>query len=220
MKKQTNLKKVKNCLLIGLLGALLTVIAEFLQGFVPSTDTTDQLSKLFSSFYALPDWRIGIGATLGAVGILLQFFGLYAISLRFINPDHKAAKCYRAGMYLYAVLGAFVHILLSAMIYLYKVSYSVMLDFLIWFVLPSLLVFLAGYLLFSLAMLWLIGKGHTPYPKWLWVCNPLCGKLFITAVTAFLPPTALVNGIAYADMGISALLIFLTFLLLSKDVKK
>ncbi len=114
--------KIKRYMTIGLIGALITVCGEMLQGAVPSGEVADKMTTLFSSFDNLPVWRIGLGSTVGALGILLQFFGVYGIYLSFTNKGSKTAKVYNVGMYVFSILGSIVHVLMSMMIDAYKVS--------------------------------------------------------------------------------------------------
>ncbi len=206
-------QKIEKLILIGLIGALITVFGEMCQGAVPSGDTADRMTRLFSSFENLPVWRIGLGSTVGALGILMQFFGVYGIYLSFKNKESKTAKVYYWGMYIFSVIGAVVHVLMSVMVYVYKIGADMLLEFTLWFVLPILLIFFAGYIPFALAMALQFYKKQTPFYKWLWLLNPLFGKVFFGAITEVLPSGAITNGIAYSNMGLSSVLLFAVILL-------
>ncbi len=201
-------QKIEKLILIGLIGAIITVLAEMCQGAVPSADSGDRISRLFSSFENLPVWRIGIGSTVGAVGILMQFFGMYGIYLSFQNRETKAAKIYYWGMYIFSAVGAVVHILMSVMVYIYKIDIDLMIEFTLWFVLPILLIFFVGYISFGAAMAIQFYRKQTPFYRWLWVLNPLFGKVFFGAIAEILPSNALTNGIAYSNMGLSSAVLF------------
>ncbi len=205
-------QKIENFILIGLIGAVVTVCGEMCQGFAPSADTADKMAKLFSSFENLPVWRIGFGSTVGALGILMQFFGVYGIYLSFKDKTAKAAKTYYWGMYVFSIIGAIVHVLMSVMVYAYKISVDIMLEFTLWFVIPILVIFFTGYIPFAAAMALQFYKKQTPFYKWLWVLNPIFGKVFFGAITEILPSSALVNGIAYSNMGLSSLILFAVIL--------
>ncbi len=201
-------KKIRKYTILGLLGAVVTVFAEMMQGAVPSGNTADKMAALFSSFDNLAVWRIGVGSTVGAIGILMQFFGVYAIYLSFEDTNTKSAKVYHAGMYVFSVLGAIVHILMSFMIYGYKISMDAMIEVTIWFVLPLVVLFFAGYIPFAVAMAIQFFKKRTTFPKWIFILNPLLGKAFFNALTSVLPSSALVNGISFSNMGLSSVILF------------
>ncbi len=213
-------KKIKKYMILGLIGAVITVFAEMLQGAVPSGDAADKMTALFSSFDNLAVWRIGVGSTVGAIGILMQFFGVYAIYLSFEDKTTKSAKVYHAGMYVFSVLGAIVHILMSFMIYGYKISMDAMMEVTIWFVLPLVVLFFAGYIPFAIAMAIQFFKRRTPFPKWMFILNPLFGKAFFNIITAVLPSSAIVNGISFSNMGLSSVILFTVCLCMMRKVKE
>ncbi len=202
------LEKAKRYMVWGLIGALITVVGEMLQGAVPSSNAADKMTALFSSFENLAVWRIGLGSTVGALGILMQFFGVYGIYLTFTNRENRWARIYHAGMYVFSVIGSVVHVLMSFMVYSYKISMEAMMEVTVWFAAPIVVLFFIGYIPFAIAMAVQFRKGNTPFPKWLWFLNPLCGKAFFGAVTAILPGSALINGISYSNMGLSSVILF------------
>ncbi len=212
-------KQIKKHMIIGLIGAVITVFAEMMQGAVPSGDAADKMTALFSSFDNLAVWRIGVGSTVGVIGILMQFFGVYAIYLSFEDKTTKSTKVYHAGMYVFSVLGAIVHVLMSFMIYGYKISMDAMMEITIWFVLPIVIMFFAGYIPFAIAMAIQFFKKRTPFPKWMFILNPLIGKAFFNAITALLPSSAIVNGISFSNMGLSSVILFTVCLCMIQRVK-
>ncbi len=212
-------KKIKKYMILGLMGAVITVFAEMLQGAVPSGEAADKMTALFSSFDNLAVWRIGVGSTVGAIGILIQFFGIYAIYLLFEDKTTKSARIYHAGMYVFSILGAIIHVLMSFMIYGYKISMDAMMEITIWFVLPIMIMFFAGYIPFAVAMAIQFLKRRTPFPKWMFILNPLIGKIFFNAITAVLPSSAVVNGISFSNMGLSSVILFTICLCMLRSVK-
>ncbi len=206
-------KKIRRYMIIGLIGALVTVVGEMLQGAVPSGQVADKITSLFSSFDNLPVWRIGAGSTIGALGILFQFFGVYGIYLTFRNKESMAAKIYYAGMYVFSILGSIVHVLMSMMIDAYKISMEHMIEVTIWFVAPIVILFFLGYIPFAVAMAIQFWTKQSTLPKWLFWLNPLFGKIFFNVITAILPSSALVNGISFSNMGLSSVILFTAVLL-------
>lgn len=112
--------KIKRYLWLGILGALVTVAGELLQDAVTAPDGGNEMSRLFSAIEALPVWRIGLGSTLGGLGILMQWFGFQGIFLSFDNQVSRLARAYRFGNAGFTIIGAMMHILLSMWMYVYK----------------------------------------------------------------------------------------------------
>ncbi len=211
--------KIQKNIYLGLLGALVTVVGEMLQGAVVSINTTNKITALFSSFDNLPVWRIGLGSTIGALGILLQFFGVYAIYLTFKNQNYKYAKIYHIGMYVFSIIGAIVHVLMSMMVYAYKISMANMVEVTIWFVLPILVIFFICYIPFSISMAVQFYTKQSIFPKWFFILNPLFWKIAFAIVTGILPNSALTNGISYSNMGLSSVILFSSMLIYLKKHK-
>ena len=206
--------KIRKYLIIGLIGAIITVIGEMSQGFVATVDSSNLMMQEFETYASLPGWRHGFGSTVGAIGILLQFFGVHAIYLSFKNKDDKNSKRYKIGVFNYSVIGAIIHILLATSLYVLKISSELFMEYMIWFAMPFVIVFLIGYIWFSIIMFNKFCRNETIFPKWCCVLNPVIGKIFFNIVSALIPISALANGISYSNMGIAAIVIFA--ILLSK----
>ncbi len=210
-------KRIKKFMIVGLLGAVITLAAELLQGFAESASSENALDEIFSTVVNLSSWRIGLGSTLGAIGILMQFFGVYAIYLSFEDKNSISAKLYRVGAYNFSIVGAIVHVLMSVMLYVYKISYgsealNTVLDYTVWFALPIVVIFFALYILFSVVAFLQFWNKRTPFPKYFAFLNPLIGKAVINAISELLPNGALSNGLGYANMGLTSIVLF-SFLL-------
>jgi len=213
-----NMKIIERYLKIGLAAALLTVFGELLQGLAPSVSSGDMMTALLESHAALPVWRIGLGSSIGGIGILFQFFGVYAVYLSLNDKENKAASMLKLGAYNYAFVGTVIHILLSVMLYVYKLKNDLLLEFTVYFVTPFLLLFFLGYAAFCALMFYHLFRGKSIFPKWCCILNPLLGKVAIRMISALIPIPLLSNGIAYSNMGISAVVIF-TLLLMNVSKK-
>lgn len=211
--KCMNKSKIKKNLIVGLIGAVITVIGEMSQGLSETVHATNVMEETFATYATLPVWRIGFGSTVGAIGILLQYFGVYAIFLSFKDRNDKSSKLYKIGIYNYAFIGAIIHILMSLMIYIYKIDSELIIDFTKWFVAPFLIIFFIGYIWFCVIMFNKLRKRETIFPAWCCVLNPLIGKCFINIISVLVPITVLSNGISYSNMGITAVIMFLVLLL-------
>lgn len=201
-------RRIRKYLLIGLMGAIITVIGEMSQGLAETVAASDSMTELFATYETLPVWRIGLGSTVGAIGILLQYFGVYAIFLAFKDRDDKSSKIYKWGVYNYAFVGAIIHILMSLMIYIYKINSELVMDFTIWFVAPFLIFFFVGYIWFSIIMFNKFRRKETIFPAWCCVLNPILGKGFFNVVAMLIPVSVIANGVSYSNMGITAVVMF------------
>ena len=211
-------QKIRKYLGIGLAGAIITLAGELIEGLAESVEVDTNLAAMVAPFSTLPAWRLGLGSTLGAVGILLQFFGVMAIYLGFRNKDDGQARRYKAGVYNYVFVGAVIHVLLTCAMYVYKLDHGAVGEFMTWFCAPLLALFFVGYIWFSVIMFARIAKGATVFPRWCCVLNPLIGKLIFSVPEEFIPRTSPVldivcNGVSNANMGITAVIMFLVLLL-------
>ena len=141
------------------------------QGFVATIDSSNLMMQEFETYASLPGWRHGFGSTVGAIGILIQFFGVYAIYLSFKNKDDKNSKKYKIGIFNYCVIGAIVHILLAIAIYVLKINSELLMEYMIWFTMPIVLVFLIGYIWFCIIMFNKFRRNETIFPKWCCLLN-------------------------------------------------
>jgi hypothetical protein len=207
------MKRIRYFLFLGLIGSVITVIGELTQGLAPTLPAPDMLTELFLTYAALPIWRIGVGSTVGAMGILLQFFGVYGLYLAMNNPKSLGARFYHLGCYNYAFVGALIHILLSISFLIYKLDSIFLMDYLIWFTAPILVLFFAGYIPFSVILFWKIFKGETIFPKWCCLLNPLVGKGLFNLVRSLIANDILANGFGNANMGLTAVVMFALFLI-------
>lgn len=72
-------QKARKLLLIGLLGAVLTLIGDLLIGYVKFPEGAGMLEGYFAAALVLPIWRPVLGGIIGFLGISLEFCGLMAL---------------------------------------------------------------------------------------------------------------------------------------------
>ena len=78
MEIKTN-QKARVYLLIGLLGACLTLIGDLLIGYVQFPEGSGIMEGYFAAALALPVWRPISGGMIGFLGISLEFCGLMTL---------------------------------------------------------------------------------------------------------------------------------------------
>ncbi len=211
--------KIKNYLKIGLIGAIITTFAEMLQGWADSVMAFDMIDAIFSTFALVPVWRIALGAYIGAVGIIMQFFGVYAIYLSIKDRQNKSSALIKIGTYNYAFVGAVVHFIILVSFYFYFVAGYAIYEFLGWFVIPITAVFMIIHIIFSIAMFVKICKKQTIYPAWCCVFNPIIGMAVFSLIARIIPYSPLSNAVANAHMGLTAVVIFAGLLIKSRYIK-
>lgn len=207
-------KRIKKYLIIGLIGAVITFMSEISQRLIEVLKTTNIIPEIFVTNGQLIIWKICFESTIGAIGILLQFFGVYAIYLSFKNKDGKTSQNYIRGAYNYSFVGAIVHILIPICIYAYKIYSYLYMEFMIFIVSPILIIFLIDYIWFSIIMFNKIRKGETIFSKWCCLLNPVIGNFIFNLFTNFFSIKFFYNGISYSNIGVVAIVIF-TFLSLN-----
>lgn len=212
------MEKIKKYLTIGLIGAVITTFAEMLQGWADSVMALDMVDAIFSTFALVPVWRIALGAYIGVIGIIMQFFGVYAIYLSIKDKQNKSSDLIKIGTYNYAFVGAVVHFIILVSFYFYFVAGYAIYEFLGWFVIPITAIFMIIHILFSIVIFVKICKKQTIYPAWFCVFNPLIGKILFNIIGAIIPYSPLSNAISNANMGLSAILIFTVFMIKTKEV--
>mgnify|MGYP000009570948 CR=1 FL=1 len=72
-------QKARKLLLIGLLGAVLTLIGDLLIGYVKFPEGAGMLEGYFAAALVLPIWRPVLGGIIGFLGVSLEFCGLMTL---------------------------------------------------------------------------------------------------------------------------------------------
>ena len=117
MNKDTDGKKL---LLIGLIGAIITVIGgELPLGWYTNPDLPDRVMEQFAGYGSVSDLQLALGVFFGGIGIALQGLGYEGIS-KIIGTDSQLrhpSKIIHIGALACGSLGPLVHILAIAMMY-------------------------------------------------------------------------------------------------------
>lgn len=218
----TNHGKAKICrlLLIGLLASVVTVLGgELPIGWVEyprlANDPTGMLGMMMGSA-DLSLWQLAAGALVGGVCIPLQFFGFRGCAeLVEAGGDQKAAGIIRIGAWATGFLGGIVHVICVALMFLCRMADlsagaipQPLMDFSLWLVLPVSILFMPVYYGMCIALFAAVVRKKTALPRWAAVFNPLMGTLVINALPMLLPPSAFVNALGMANMGLGSVLTF------------
>lgn len=211
-------EKSRRFLLIGLIGAGLTLMGDLLIGYVPFPEGAGMLEGYFAAALALPIWRPILGGLMGFLGISLEFLGLMTLYPLLKKKMPRGAAFYKLSMYVYlAIAGGAVHLPCGVFMWLYHtaaeaagqaVAYELALHYILYFLLPVSMVFYVFFAGSSIVQFVGIVKGDTPLPKWYAVFNLLIVSAAFN-VFRMAGNYALVNGLATSNKSIGAIILFI-----------
>ena len=197
--------RIKKLLLIGLIGAILTGIGDFLLGYGENTAGNTLATSVMASAPNLADRQMIAGSLLGFFGIFLEGLACFAVYRLMADAAPRYAHIYRAGIFGYiwlAPVGCHMNMGVLNLAYKYLLQADAALaakaaDRLFYgFSLPAYLLLVVFWLPMMIVQFLAFSRGLTPYPrKARWFCVPL-GALPSLILAAILgPETALGAGI-------------------------
>lgn len=214
--------KVKKLLLYGMIGAVLTMIGDFLLLGVDSTGAVGALGQYILAAKKISYTRIGLAGSFGFAGIPLTAFGFYALYELMQDKTSALARIYKASVYGFVASGGAIHIICCYLVTGMKKALetgtdqesmlSVILAEQGGYLIPCFIIFMAFYLANVITMILGISKGKTPLPRWMWLINPFTFKILLNLVGK-MSTAAFWNGIACSNMSLGALIIFLAWML-------
>lgn len=228
MGKKTDVQ-LKKFLLIGLIASIVTVFGgELPIGWTVYPEADNYILSMILGCGNLSLLQLACGVLFGGLGIPLQYYGFEAVAqIAQLGGNHKSSRLIHWGGLACAFWGGIVHVICVALMFVCKILDTqamtalpqAVIDFTLWLVMPISVVFMPIYYAMTIAMLVVIGKGKTIFPKWAAVFNPLLATVILNILPEILPNTALVNALGMANMGIGSLWTFagLLVLLMKKD---
>lgn len=220
--------QTRRLLLIGLVASVATVLGgELPIGWVEYPKVENDLTGMLGMMMGSADlslWQLAAGTLVGGVCIPLQYFGFRGCAeLVEAGGSRKAAGMIRAGAAATGFLGGIVHVICVALMFLCRMAdFSAgaiprpLVDFTLWLVLPVSIVFMPVYYAMCIALFVAAVRKKTTLPRWAAVFNPLTGTLVLNALPLLLPPSAFVNALGMANMGLGSVLTFGGLLWLTK----
>ena len=116
-----NRKNAVRRLMIGLLGAVLTLAGDLMIGAAKFPDGANMIDAYFAIALAMPAWRPILGGLIGFVGISLEYCGLMTVYPLKRQKMPRGGRFYRLAMYVYlAAGGGAVHLPCGAFMWIYK----------------------------------------------------------------------------------------------------
>ena len=214
--------KVKKLLLYGMIGAVLTMIGDFLLLGVDSTGAVGALGQYILAAEKISYTRIGLAGSFGFAGIPVTAFGFYALYELMQDKTSALARIYKTSVYGFAASGGAIHIICCYLVTGMKKALEIgtdqesMLSVILaeqgGYLIPCFIIFMAFYLANVITMILCISKGKTPLPRWMWLINPFTFKILLNLVGK-MSTAAFWNGIACSNMSLGALIIFLAWML-------
>ena len=237
------MKKIKyntnTFLFIGLIGATLSTIGDFLLSFNQYPNADNVFVALLLSCENLSFTRLALSIFFGGICIPLQYFGLKAITQIIKNQNQEKQNYYNIinfGSIMTGLFGGVVHILCVLLMLIIKFEYlngftpsstfilgwfpNSAITFTIFAIIPFCILCMLPYFLSLIFIFVSTLKGYTNFPKWFCLFNPLIIILILqTIAIIFVPNNALFNGLNMANKAIGAFLTFLTVLIWQKKNK-
>lgn len=213
--------RVKHLFLIGLFGALLTFVSDFILGYGVEDTTLTGIDRMMSSFTNASEIGLCLAGVLGLIGISIEGLSYFSI-YRLIKPSsEKLAHSYRSGILGYLIFGPCgFHVPVCAMAFLAKNGFSgeLLTEYIAFFVLPSFVLFWIFFIVLEVSQIKAFVKGLTPYPKWCWIFSLPIGMLMAIAFNVF-GNHAWVNALSCAWISVGNLWMYIGLLLNFKKAR-
>lgn len=214
--------KQNRYLLYGIIGAVLTMIGDFLLLGVSSAGAEGALGQYILAAEKLSYTRIGLAGSFGFLGIPITAFGFFALYELMDDKTTTLAKLYKASVYGYIAFGGAIHIICCYLVTGMKKALetgtsqsdilSVILNEQGGYVVPCMVIFFAAYIVNVVALIVIIAKKKTILPSYLWLINPITFKILLNLLGK-LGTSAFWNGIACSNMSLGAIVIFTVWII-------
>lgn len=178
--------RILHLLKLGIFASLLVLAGDMILGWGVSDLSAREVPQFLTRYLHVSDPRIIASAMLGLFGIPVECLSWSAL-VRMIRPySEKDAHAFRAGMIGCLVFGACgVHVPCCMAVFLLKRFYAndpmlagaEMMRFLVWFLLPALILFSIFFFWMVFTLAFAIGRGHSPLPRWCWIFSILFGLI-------------------------------------------
>ena len=218
-----DLTKQNRYLVYGLIGAVLTMIGDFLLLGVDSVGAEGALGQYIIAAEKLSYTRIGLAGAFGFIGIPITAFGYFVLYELMSDKTSTLAKLYKASVYGYVAFGGAIHIICCYLVTGMKKALetgtgnsdmlTVILNEQGGYVIPCMVVFFAIYLVNVVALIIIIAKKKTMLPSYLWLINPITFKILLNMLGK-MSTSAFWNGIGCSNMSLGAVVIFVVWIII------
>lgn len=181
-----NYFKVKKLLLYGMIGAVLTMIGDFLLLGVDSNGAIGALGQYILAAEKISYTRIGLAGSFGFAGIPITAFGFYALYELMQDKASVLAWVYKTSVYGYVAFGGAIHIICCYLVTGMKKALETgtgqesMLTVILaeqgGYLIPCFIIFMAFYLANVVTMILSIAKEKPLFPAGCGLSIPLLSK--------------------------------------------
>jgi hypothetical protein len=215
-------------LYFGMAGALLTLLADILLTGISTLPGSGMLDRYVQIAAGISYTRICFSALIGWLAIPLTLPGFLALGKMVKEKPVKPARLYSSSVLIcFGILAGGMHIICCALLAAIKIQveagnsemYQTVIGQTGWLVFPAALLFYGAYLAVCISMIFLVAKGKTLLPKWMWICNPLTFKILIN-LAAKAGSSAFCNALASSNMSLGSLLLFIFWLIAYRKAQK
>ena len=213
-------KYYRNGLLLGITGALITILGDFMIGANPPADVATGIVMLdmFMNAVHNSNLRLVIGGMLGVIGTIITGIGYWRIYETLIKKHGGVmAFLYKLAVLAFiALAGTGVHLPCAVIPLLYKLiapsdpalAIQVAEKYANYVMMPPMLIF-GGLLFIALVyQIFRFGTGKTPYPRWALIFNLIFGVIPPYLLAALIGNNVVGNGIGTAAVSIGHLWMF------------
>lgn len=202
-REDINWDKLALFLKIGLIGAFLILVGDFLMGWGVKDESLSGIESQVSQYLTISDSRMFCSSLLGLIGVPLACIGHFGIYKLIKLYSQKYSKMYMIGILGFLAFGgAGVHLssIESAFFYKYmtaanpSVALAGSMKFSLYFLLPLYIALLSAWITMVYAHIKAIAKGLSPYPRWCRVFSMPVGTLLFSLFAIF-GNHAIVNAI-------------------------
>ncbi len=210
MQENINWSKISLLMKIGLIGAFIILIGDFLIGWGVKDLSLPGIEGQISQYLTISDSRFFWSSILGVIGVPIAAVGHFGI-YRLLKPySKKYAKLYAIGGLGFLVFGgAGVHLSSVAAGFFYKymataspeTALASSIKYFCYFPLPLCIALMLFWIIIGYAHIRAVAGGFSPYSRWCWVFAMPAGTLLITLIS-FFGNHAIVNAITVGAFSI------------------
>ncbi len=192
LKKDIDWDKIALLLKIGIIGALILVVGDFLMGWGIKDMSLTGIEGQASQYLRVSDKRMFWSSICGLVGVPVEIVGHFGIYKTIKPYSQKYAKLYAIGNFGFLTFGgAGVHVssIESAFFYKYmtaanpNTAFASSVKFASYFLLPLYIIILTCWLIMVYAHIRAVLGGLSPYPRWCLVFSMAVGTLIVSLVS-------------------------------------
>ena len=218
--------RIRHLMKVGILAGVLVLAGDMILGWGVCDESLNGFDHYLSRYLTVSDSRIVLSSVLGLIGIPIETLSYFSIYRLIVPYSKKDAHAYRSGLLGMLGFGALTHVLCCVIVCHGKMLYqldpenavSVIIRSASSFLLPVTVLFLIFYLLTSVVQFRSFRKGHTPYPRWCRIFNPLSGLIIAIPLKA-IGDYALTNALVTGWISIGSLFMLTGLLIMSRSAE-